>query len=145
MKAGNQRKKFKTLSKLLNDDYRKIILETYSKEISDEKLKIVPYARSICKAHIESRNKDLADDKASYYGFPPIDFLCADHLDGTKSSKIVEFKTINNLLRVGKVDAAVEIVEIILAMMVADDKTISGFALEELADAKKQEKNKYVH
>ena len=146
MKAGKQRKKFKRLSKLLNDSYRKNILETYSKEILDKDLKIQSYAKHICELQLKSRDMHFSDDKSSYYGFPPINFLCAKHLDGTTSSKIIEFKLINNLLKTEKIDAAVEIVEIVLAMMVDEDRTIVGFESEkENKEESKVEKTKYIH
>nr|DAH74155.1 MAG TPA: hypothetical protein [Caudoviricetes sp.] len=149
MKAGKQRKKFKRLSKLLNDSYRKNILETYSKEISNKDLKIPSYAKHICELQLRSRNMHFSDDKTSYYGFPPINFLCAKHIDGTTSSKIIEFKTINNLLKTKKINAAVEIIEILLAMMVDDDHTIVGFesekrSLKKKSEELKPEKTKYV-
>ncbi len=146
MKAGKQRKKFKRLSKLLNDDYRKLILESYSREILDKELKIQSYAKHICELQLKSRNMHFSGDKSSYYGFPPINFLCAKHLDGTTSSKIVEFKTINNLLKTKKIDTAVEIVEIMLAMMVDDDHTIVSFESEkEKIEETKTEKTRYVY
>ena len=85
------------------------------------------YARYVVDEQILHRDTTLENDKDSSYGFSPINFLCAVTADGTVKSRMFEFNIVNHFLHLKEGENACEVVEAILLMWKAEDKTISNF------------------
>ena len=85
------------------------------------------YARYVVDGQILHRDVSLENDKNSSYGFSPINFLCAVTKDGTVKTRIFEFNIVNHFLHLKEGENACEVVEAILLMWKAEDKTISSF------------------
>jgi len=90
-------------------------------------LKSAEYARYVVDGQILHRDPELENDRKSSYGFSPINFLCAVTADGNVKSRIFEFNTVNHFLHLKEGENACEVVEAILLMWKAEDRTISNF------------------
>lgn len=127
-------------TKFLNDGHRHIFLEQASKLIQDKTLKIPQYARYVCDLQILHRSKEHENDKNAYYGFSPINFLCAVLKDGTVSKTLFEFNIVNHFLKEKDGDRAVEVVEVMLVDLVRSCESIASFDIDTIdAELKKIE------
>lgn len=86
------------------------------------------YARYVVDGQILHRDASLEDDRKSSYGFSPINFLCAVTKDGTVKSRMFEFNVVNHFLHLKEGENACEVVEAILLMWKAEDRSISNFS-----------------
>ena len=109
----------KTLTKLLNADFRKSILNTYTKDTH----KLFPYAKYLVDSTIMSRDKSHAEDKNYGYGFSPLGIVCAVMKDGSVKKRFLEFNTVNYFLRDYKGAFAVEAVKCILILWLNEEKS----------------------
>ena len=119
----------KNITRLLNPSRRRAEILKYSPE-RRKALKSAEYARYVVDGQILHRDISLENNKNSSYGFSPINFLCAVTADGTVKSRMFEFNIINHFLHLKEGENACEVVEAILLMWKAEDKTISSFNLD---------------
>ena len=108
----------KTLTKLLNADFRKSILNTYS----NDTYKLFPYAKYLVDSTIMSRDKSREKDKNYGYGFSPLGIVCAVMKDGTVKKRFLEFNTVNYFLKDYKGAFAIEVVKCILILWLNEEK-----------------------
>jgi len=116
----------KVLTKLLNADFRKKILDTYTKD----NYKLFPYAKYIVDSTIMSRDKTREKDKNYGYGFSPINIVCAVLKDGTVQKRFLEFNTINHFLKDYQGAFAIEVAKCILILWLNENKNIKDFDYE---------------
>jgi len=116
----------KNITRLLNTAKRRLALDLFTADKRRE-MKSAEYARYVVDGQILHRDASLACDKKSFYGFQPINFLCAVAKDGTVKSKLFEFNIVNHFLHMEEGENACEVVEAILLMWKKEDKTISNF------------------
>lgn len=113
----------KVLTKLLNVDFRKTILDTYTKD----DYKLFPYAKYMVDSTIMSRDKTHEKDKNYGYGFSPINIVCAVLKDGTVQKRFLEFNTINHFLKDYQGAFAIEVAKCILILWLNENKNIKDF------------------
>jgi hypothetical protein len=116
----------KNITKLLNADKRHAIISSVSLH-KRNMLKSAEYARYVVDSQILHRNPELENDKNSSYGFSPINFLCAVTGDNIIKNRIFEFNIVNHFLHLKEGENACEVVEAILLMWKAEDKSIINF------------------
>ena len=116
----------KNITRLLNPAKRRAEILRYSPS-KRKTLMSAEYARYVVDGQILHRDTTLENDKDSSYGFSPINFLCAVTADGTVKSRMFEFNIVNHFLHLKEGENACEVVEAILLMWKAEDKTISSF------------------
>lgn len=109
----------KTLTKLLNADFRKSILNTYTKDT----YKLFPYAKYVVDSTIMSRDKNHEKDKNYGYGFSPLGIVCAVMKDGSVKKRFLEFNAVNYFLRDYKGAFAIEVVKCILILWLNEEKS----------------------
>lgn len=128
----------KTLTKLLDANYRKSILFTLKKD----DCYIADYAHYVVDSQIMYRAKEYENDKSAYYGFSPINVICAVLKDNTVEQKFFEFNTINHFLKLHQAEYAVEVVMCILILWKQTDRRVKNFNVEvidaELAKVEKE-------
>lgn len=119
----------KTLTKLLNADFRKGILDSYRKDT----FLINDYARYVVDSQILQRMKGYENDPKAGWGFPQLNILCCIREDGSIDKKFFEFKTVNHFLKEQDGDSAVEVVKCILILWArAEKKTLKSFDYEKI-------------
>lgn len=132
----------KSLTKLLDADFRNSILTAFSNTLNNKKYGIIEYAKYVVDSQIMSRAKNLENDKKSYFGFSPINVLCAIDKNGKMITKFFEFKVINHFLKEYKGNFAIDVVKCILLMWLNENKNIDSFNYmkidNELAKIEKQ-------
>jgi len=116
----------KVLTKLLDADYRKTILKTYT----NDNYKLFPYAKYLVDSTIMSRDKTYEKDKNYGYGFSPLGIVCAVMKDGTIQKRFLEFNTVNHFLRNYQGEFAIEVIKCILILWLNEDKHIESFDYE---------------
>ena len=116
----------KNITRLLDRKNRQAVISKVSPE-KRRRLKSAEYARYVVDGQILHRDETLENDRKSSYGFSPINFLCAVADDGTIKNRLFEFNTVNHFLHLKEGENACEVVEAILLMWKAEDRTISNF------------------
>lgn len=115
---------------MLNADFRKTILESAVKLISNKK--ILQYSRYVVDSQIVHRDKRFENDKSAYYGFNPIYPLCAVLDDGTIDKRFFEFNIVNHFLKDKDGDSAVEVVKCMLVEWCKENKSIKDFDIDKI-------------
>lgn len=131
----------KTLSKLIQPDFRSRILKTYI----PTSLGLEQYAKYVVDSQIVSRDKSLENDKKSYFGFQPINVLCYVSNSGSVVKKFIEFNSVNHFLKDYKGEIAIDVVKCMLILLYLENKKdVKNFDYE-LIDAELQRlENMYV-
>ena len=124
----------KKYTKFLDDSFRSQFLQSNKKILSNKSFQIPQYARYVCDSQILNRSKEHENDKTAYYGFSPINFLCAIHQNKMMSKTLFEFKIVNHFLKEKNGEKAVEVVEAMLIDLVKSDSSIETFDID-LIDA----------
>lgn len=126
----------KNVTKLLNPEFRKRVLSTVPLAWI-KKTKADAYAYYVTDSQIVNRDKSLACDKKSCYGFSPLNILCAVKKDGVVETHLMEFNIVNHFLVKKDGDAAAEVVLCMLVLWLAEDKmkTIRDFDVETIDKA----------
>jgi hypothetical protein len=123
----------KKMTKLLNNEYRRSIISSIS-HYKLQKYNLIAYSRYVIDSQIVHRDKSLENDKNAYYGFSPINIICAILNDGTIIKKFIEFNIINHFLHERDGNSACEVLQCILIDWIKDNKNIKNFDIE-LIDA----------
>ena len=116
----------KNITRLLNPGRRRAVLAAASSE-KRRALKTAEYARYVVDEQLKNRDYALAGDKSSSWGFPPIGFLCSVKADGSVQNRLFEMNIVNHFLKDEDGDAACEVVEAVLLMWKAEDRSIRDF------------------
>lgn len=126
----------KNVTKLLNPEFRKHVLSTVPAAWI-KKTKADAYAYYVTDSQIVSRDKSLANDKKSCYGFSPLNVLCAVKSDGVVETHLMEFNIVNHFLVKKDGDSAAEVVLCMLVLWLAEDKlkTIRDFDIDTIDKA----------
>lgn len=80
-------------------------------------MQIDAYAKALVKEQIQAQDLKLKDDKASFYGLPPLMGISAMLKDGKMFSFVIECNVVNYFLRGGDVGAATEAAKCMLIML----------------------------
>ena len=119
----------KTLTKLINSKYRKILLSTLNLK---KTFGLSEYAKYVVDSSIMQKIPEYEDNAKSGWGFPQLNIICSIKKDGTIEKKLFEFKSINHFLKDKDGDSAVEVVECILALWANEDKSIVSYDYEKI-------------
>lgn len=135
----------KVLTKLLDNDFRKNILNKYaSTQTTRIDRTIDDYANYVVTSTIASRAKEHEKDKAYNYGFSPIGIICAVMNDGSVDQRLLDFGTINNFLRQYKGEFAAEVVKCICIMWKAENSNIKNFDYNIIDEALIKMEKEYI-
>lgn len=126
----------KNITKLLNPEFRKRVLASVPAAWI-KKTKADAYAYYVTDSQIVSRDKSLAGDKKSCYGFSPLNILCAVRNDGVVETHLMEFNVVNHFLVKKDGDSAAEVVLCMIVLWLGEDrmKTIRDFDIETIDKA----------
>lgn len=116
----------KNITRLLDQSRRRAVISGVPAE-KRRSLKSAEYARYVVDGQIMHRDPELENDRKSSYGFSPINFLCAVTADGNVKNRMFEFNIVNHFLKLKEGENACEVVEAILLMWKAEDRSISNF------------------
>ena len=142
----------KTMTRLLNADFRKKIIESAFKKETELTKQMKTYAKYIVDNQILARDMAFENDKSAMYGFQPINIICYVKNDNSVEKKFFEFKQVNHFLKNKNGLAAFEVVLCMLALIYKEEKQlIKNFNLDiinkelekieaEMLEKQKQEK-----
>lgn len=122
----------KTLTRLLNKEFRKSILQSIDWSKNEQSKGIREYAKYVVDSQILQKVQGHDSDKKAGWGFPQLNILCAVKKDGSVEKKLFEFKTVNHFLKDKDGDSAVEVVACILAIWAKSDKSVACFDYEKI-------------
>lgn len=127
MKTNLPKLNQKTLTKLINEKFRKSLLQ----KLKLDKIEgLRAYAKYVVDSTILQKIQEYEGSAKSGWGFPQLNILCCIKKDGTIEKKLFEFNSINHFLKDKDGDTAVEVVECILGLWASMDKDIISFDYE---------------
>lgn len=129
MKTNLPKLNQKTLTKLINDKYRKSLL---SKLKLDKTFGLSEYAKYVVDSSIMQKIPEYEKSAKSGWGFPQLNIICCIKKDGSIEKKLFEFNSVNHFLKDKDGDSAVEVVECILALWANTDKNIVSYDYEKI-------------
>lgn len=112
----------KFFTRLLNDDYRKLVMLRNDKIINSSSLKLKAYATYVVDKHVKERDENYKDIKQANYGFCPFDILMWVSKDGNVKKLLFEFNSVNHFLVKKEHNKAVEVVMCMLSELVKENK-----------------------
>lgn len=120
----------KSMTKLLNREFRKKILLSYG---TNDKYGIFPYAKYLCDAQILQKMQGYDNDVKSGWGFPQLNVICCIRKSGEVDKRLFEFSTVNHFLKDKDGDSALEVLSCILIMWLNSEKSdIDSFDYEKI-------------
>ena len=112
----------KFLTRLLNDDFRKSVLNNNDKIINSSSLRLKAYATYVVDKHAKERDDDYKDIKQAHYGFCPFDVIMWVSKDGSVKKTLFEFNSVNHFLVKNEHCKSVEVAVCILSELVKENK-----------------------
>lgn len=135
----------KFLTKLLDDGFRKTIMDRNHKFIESKDLKLKQYATYVVDRYFNDRDQSFIELKEANYGFSPLEILAYVAKDGSIKKYFFEFNIVAHFLKENNHSKAVEVAICMLSELAKENKKdVSCFDIDKIDAYLKKLEAEYV-